>query len=167
MIAKQKSIQHVDILCALALFLVFSVCSLILVTIGANNYKGILGEINRGFNTSASLHYVTNKLHSYDMEGYIEISEIMDTKVIILNEDLSSSGYHTIIYCYDGALYELMKLKSQTFIVGNGERLIPVDDFTFSINSDSTIQLIAKDSSSQLMTTTVALKAVKLLREVI
>jgi len=156
----KKRYSYIQVVCALSLFLLFSVCSLFLVTIGANNYKGVLGETDKSFNTNSSLHYVTNKLHSYDKIGGISLAEKDGVQVIVLNEDFSDGGYHTLIYCYDGYIFELLKQKNQSFKLGNGTKILPVKNFGVSIIDTKTLGLTAFNKPTQTLETQVSLKCV-------
>ena len=159
----KKRSSYIQIVCALSLFLLFSVCSLFLVTIGANNYKGILGETDKSFNTNASLHYVTNKLHSYDKRNGVSIERINGVQIFALNEDLSESGYHTLIYYYDGYLYELLKQKQQPFVIGNGTKILPVENFSVKKLTNNLVQITATNKNSEKLSTKVSLKCAEML----
>ncbi|MFA5657954.1 MAG: DUF4860 domain-containing protein [Oscillospiraceae bacterium] len=151
--------SSVDVLCALSLFLVFSISSLILITIGAGNYKGILGETNRSFNVNSSLHYIINKLHSYDRSGLVSIIEIDGTQVLELSESGDISGYHTMIYHHDGYIYELLTSKTLSFKIGDGEQILPVSELVFDA-SGNIITIEITDSDSITKSAVVCLKSV-------
>ncbi len=151
-----------QILCALSLFLLFSICSLLLIAIGANNYKGVLGQADKSFNVNASLHYVTNKLHSYDKVNGVSVSKIGDVDVIVLNEDDAPSGYHTLIYFYDGYVCELFKHKNMAFKPASGQKVLPLESFSFSLNTDGSISITTSNSNNEVLSTTVTLKCLKI-----
>lgn len=159
---RKARISYAQFIYSFSLFLILSVGSFFLITIGANNYKGILGESNKSFNTNSSLHYVTNKLHSYDKPDGISLGEEDGIQLIILNDDLSESGYHTLIYCYDGNLYELMKQKRQQFVPGQGIKILPIDSFSAKALSESCLVISASDKSSKDIVTSVALKSARI-----
>jgi len=158
----KKRNSYIQIVCALSLFLLFSVCSLVVVTIGANNYKGILGETDKSFNTNASLHYVSNKLHSYDKPNSVSIENINGIQVLALNEDLTDSGYHTLIYFYNGYLYELLKQKHQTFVLGNGTKVFPIETFSIKKLTNSVVELTATNKKSEQLSTKISLKCAEI-----
>lgn len=150
--------SSIDILCALALFLLFSVSSLILVTIGAGTYKGILGETSKNFNVKSSVHYITNKLHSYDQANLISIFEIDGVEVLELLEDENQSSYHTMIYCYDGYIHELLANTSVEFSLGDGEKILPVDSLEFELEGNL-ITIYATDADMNTTKAIVGLKS--------
>ncbi len=153
--AKNSSI---DVLCALSLFLLFSISSLILISIGATNYKGILGETNKSFNLNSSLNYITNKLHNYDQTGLVAIIDFEGTEMLELSEDAKSSGYHTLIYFHEGYIYELLISRQLSFKLGDGEKILPVASLDFEMNGNI-ITVSASDDNLAEMTSIICLKS--------
>ncbi|MBP3855318.1 MAG: hypothetical protein IK990_06895 [Ruminiclostridium sp.] len=49
---------------SMVLFLLFAVCSLIMISVGAVTYSRISDSFNGSFNSSAAVRYVTNKIRS-------------------------------------------------------------------------------------------------------
>ena len=156
---KNQTHTFIQIFCTLSLFLLFAICSLFLLSIGASNYKGVLGDADKNFNSNASLRYVSNKLHSYDMEGCISIQNFNNTDCLVLSNNIIMEDYHTIIYYYDDYLYELLIQKNTGFKLGNGEKILKTKNFSFEKLSTNTILLKAENTNNKIITSFVVLKA--------
>lgn len=153
-----RSRTIIQIMCTLSLFLLFAICSLILITISASNYKGLLGDADDNFNANSSLRYVTNKLHAYDTENGIHIETINNIQCLSLKKGSDNELYKTLIYYYDGYLYELYASTDFVFSPGKGEKLMKLNDFKFNISENNTITLNARTLNDKEVTTIVHLR---------
>ena len=154
----KRSRTVIQILCTLSLFLLFAICSLILISISASNYKGLLGDADDNFNANSSLRYVTNKLHSYDVENGINIEIINGVECLSLTQSSDNNLYKTLIYYYDGYLYEIYASKDFAFKPGNGEKLLKINNFTFELSNNNTIILNAQNLKDETITSIVYLR---------
>ncbi len=157
----KRSRTVIQILCTLSLFLLFAICSLLLISISASNYKGLLGDNNDNFNANTSLRYVSTKLHSYDMTNGINIETISGVKCISLTQSSENEIYNTLIYYHNGYLYELYASKDFDFQPGNGEKLMKVNNFSFDILNNNAIALHADNARSEKISTVVYLRCAK------
>lgn len=104
---------------SMVLFLIFTVCCLVIITVAATTYKRISENYDNTFNSAAAVRYVTNKLRSCGS------AEIVGDGDILLEND----GSKTLIYERDSILYErLFSLESDPVPEG-GEAVFSVDGF--------------------------------------
>lgn len=161
-VQKIKKSNYIQIICALSLFLLFSICYLFLLNISINNYKEMRKETDTVFNSNASLHYITNKIHSYDNNNTINLTSINGIQVLELTENFDTADYHTLVYCYDGYIYELLKQKDQPFDFGNGVKILKADDFFIKFLSNNIVEVSVKNENSEQLYTFISLKCSKI-----
>lgn len=104
---------------SMVLFLIFTVCCLVIITVAAAAYKRISENYDNTFNSAAAVRYVTNKLRSCDS------AEITDRGDILLESD----GSKTLIYQRDGILYERLFALDREAVPEGGEAVFSAKDF--------------------------------------
>ncbi len=121
----------VDILFTLALFCVFAAASLMVVLIGAGVYKNTVEKMDRNFESSTPLNYVTTKVRQHDAADSVYLATLHGSSALVLEDVIGADTYQTWIYAYDGTLRELFVSKdnAQDLDMGAGQPLMPVDSF--------------------------------------
>ena len=72
---------------------------------------------------------------------YVSFKNINNVDILELNEDFSNSEYQTIIYYYNGYIYELLKQKVQDFDLGNGVKIVKADELKIKPIDNNLIQI--------------------------
>lgn len=130
----------------LLLFLLFAVCSLVIIGAGAGVYGRIQDGHDRTYGSSASIRYLTNKIRSGDS---VEI--INDGSGIVLVD----GGIQCIIYAESGGLYEKTVSSEAEATASGGDMIFSVDGFlvteerthyelTIMLGSDKTTAFVRK-----------------------
>lgn len=104
---------------SMVLFLIFTVCCLVIITVAATAYKRISENYDNTFNSAAAVRYVTNKLRSCDR------AEITENGGILLENDDSQ----TLIYERDGVLYERLFAAGKEAVPEGGEAVFRAEGF--------------------------------------
>lgn len=104
---------------SMILFLIFTVCCLVIITVAATAYKRISENYDNTFNSAAAVRYVTNKLRSCDSSEIIGDGEIL----------LEISGSKTLIYERDGVLYERLFAAESEPVPEGGEEVFRAEGF--------------------------------------
>ncbi len=104
---------------SLVLFLIFTVCCLVIITVAATAYKRISENYDNTFNSAAAVRYVTNKLRSCDRSEITENGDIL----------LESDGSKTLIYERDGVLYERLFASDREAVPEGGEAVFSAKNF--------------------------------------
>ncbi|MBD5140467.1 MAG: DUF4860 domain-containing protein [Ruminococcus sp.] len=104
---------------SMVLFLIFTVCCLVIITVAATAYKRISENYDNTFNSAAAVRYVTNKLRSCDSTEITENGDIL----------LESSDSKTLIYQRDGILYERLFSLGSEAVPEGGEAVFSAKDF--------------------------------------
>ncbi|MCM1024374.1 MAG: hypothetical protein NC395_10005 [Prevotella sp.] len=81
---------------SMTLFLIFSVCCLIIVSVAASAYGRISGNYDNTFNSAAAVRYITNRIRA------CESAEVLSESELLLRGD----GYGILIYHSGGAVLE-------------------------------------------------------------
>lgn len=104
---------------SMVLFLIFTVCCLVIITVAATAYKRISENYDNTFNSAAAVRYVTNKLRSC---GSAEVTSEGD--VLLENADSK-----TLIYERGGVLYERLFSADKEAVPEGGEPVFKTEGF--------------------------------------
>jgi hypothetical protein len=150
-----KSSHSINTVFVLLVFCLFAVCSLFLVLIGANVYRGIVGNMDSNNETRASLSYVSNKVHAADGKD-VELQTINGRQTLVISAQYNGKDYHTYIYEFNGSLMELFTKADNAFTPGSGDKITPVSEFTMT-KSGSELNLAASGKNHRRLTMNLSL----------
>lgn len=133
---KQEKNFIVDVLFVLALFGVFTISALMLVTVGADVYRHTVDDMGRNYETRTSVAYITEKIRQNDTslpgedsQQSITIGTLSDTPALMMMRDIDGELYCTYLYLHDGYLKELF-VKSGSY---PGENALAAGQEIFSL----------------------------------
>lgn len=136
----QEHHHIVDILFVLALFGVFAVSALVLVTIGAGVYQNTVQDMGSNFDSRTAMAYLTEKIRQNDGADSVSIGTLENTDALLLSQDIDGETYITYLYYHDGTLRELF-IKEGADLVGNplsaGQEVMPLTSLKLEKVSDS------------------------------
>ena len=112
----------------LLIFCLFAVCSLFLVLIGANVYRGIVGKMDSNNETRATFSYITNKVHCADSRD-VSVETLDGQQTLVIRSAYNDREYKTYIYYCNGYLMEYFTSAENGFSAGSGDRITPVCSF--------------------------------------
>ncbi len=104
---KQEKKHIVDVLFVLALFVVFTLSALVLVTLGASVYKQTVSYMDENYTARTAYSYLTEKVRQNDLYDSISIGRLEDTSALVLTREINDTVYATYLYLYEGQLREL------------------------------------------------------------
>ena len=142
------------------LLAVFLIMGMFLVTVGVGAYRSVNARASLADEARMSLGYVTNKLRTYDAEGEIRIEDRNGINTIVLTRP-SYEGYETLIYFYNGTLYEMFRDTEYEIEPEFGQALVEAKDVSFSQLTDNSIKVSAILSDGQSESTVVMLRSMK------
>lgn len=110
----------VDLLFILALFGVFAVSALVLITIGADVYHHTVQDMNHNYETRTAVAYITEKVRQndvYAVEGGSNacLTTLDDVPALMLTRSADEETYCTYLYFHEGYLKELYIEKGFSF----------------------------------------------------
>lgn len=146
----RKNTHSFDTVFILLIFCLFAVCSLFLVLIGANVYKGIVKDMNANNETRASLSYVSNKIRTADARD-VSVEKIDGEAVLVIRSAYNNSEYKTYIYPKDGYLFEYFTKSENRFALGDGDKITPITGFVME-KKDNRLNLIVSQGEKSPLT---------------
>lgn len=127
---EQKQQRHIiDIIFVLALFCLFALSAIFLITIGADIYGKTVDNMESNFHTRTALAYVTEKVRQSDVEGRVSIGEFNGHQALVITSRISDIDYNTYIYEYNGCLKELMCRQDVILGPEAGQDILEVSEF--------------------------------------
>lgn len=143
----------VDILFVLALFGVFTISALMLVTIGSEVYRHTVDDMGSNYETRTAVAYITEKVrqndniiaddNSYNTEN-ISISTLAGTPALTLTQSFNNEIYCTYLYLHDGYLKELF-MKSDGYLgddmLAAGQNVMELHSFSIEQVSDNLLSI--------------------------
>ena len=90
-----KTRHMVDILFVLALFAVFALSALLLVTFGSKIYQNTVTSMNDNYTLRNSYSYVTEKIRQSDTENALSIGSIKDESAIVITSEINQTFNET------------------------------------------------------------------------
>lgn len=127
---------------SMVLFLIFTVCCLVIITVAATAYKRISENYDNTFNSAAAVRYVTNKLRSC---GRAEITA--DGNVLLENADSK-----TLIYERNGILYERLFSADREAVPEGGEAVFKAEGFKIEDCGGGLAKISATGAEGEIFT---------------
>lgn len=126
---------------SMALFLIFTVCSLVIITAAASAYRRITDNYDDTFSSAAAVRYTANKLRASGG------AELLTDGVVLEN-----SGYKTVIYARDGVLYESLFAEGTEPRAEGGEAVFRAEGFTVTDCGNGIAVISAKSANGGVFT---------------
>ena len=134
----------VDILFVLALFVVFAISALSLVTIGTDIYGKIVYDMDRDYEERTCSSYITEKIRRADSSLGIHVMDFSGTNALMLSSEYEGRAYDTYLYYYDEYLKEIT-LRHDSYagedLLNAGENIMPISDVNFELEKDDLIKV--------------------------
>ena len=128
---KKASGQRIDTVFVLIIFCVFAVSVLMVLMLGASIYQNMT-EISRDEQDERTvLAYIRTKIRTNDEGGMLYIGEFNGLPALCYDEEFGDIHFRTVIYHYDGWVYELFTEVGIDFYPEDGTRIMPLDDLKF------------------------------------
>jgi len=123
--------QTIDTIFVLLIFCIFAVSVLMVLMLSASTYKNITDISRDGHDERAALSYIRTKAKNNDISGGILIDTFCGLPALCFDEELDFTPYRTMIYYFDGWVYELFSEKGLDFLPEDGSRIIRIDGLSF------------------------------------
>ena len=137
--------RRIDTIFVLIIFSVFALSVLMVLTFGASIYKNISNIARDGQNERTVLSYVRSKIKNYDGMDRIVAGDFHGLSALYVYEELGHTLYNTIVYQYDGWLYEIFTEADFEFMPEDGIKITKVNDLSFKPLKDGLIQVTTGD----------------------
>lgn len=142
---ERKSSRLPDLVVFLT-FGIFALCILLVLLGGARLYKNLTVRDRQSYDGRTLCQYLSTRLHQADRENAVSVEAFDGTATLCIRETINNREYLTRIYCYDGYLRELFTTATGAFSPEDGEKLLPADSLTVTME-DNTLFLQAGEDS--------------------
>ena len=123
--------RSIDTVFVLIVFSIFAFSVLMVLMLGANIYRNI-NDISRfEQNEHTALSYVWTKTKNFDEAESIGIGDYHGVTALFIDEIIGGAEYRTVIYHYNGWIYELFSEASLDFTIDDGIQIMMIDDLLF------------------------------------
>lgn len=137
------------------LFVIFSLCSLFLLTTGVMSYQKFNQQNDSDVTTA--LAYINTKVNTNNHVEAIDVTTIDQTPCLTIDTIIDTVSYKTYIYVYEEQLLELWIPESETPHLVDGTPIMNMKSLNLSIN-DRNLILEATDSNNYHKQLTLYLK---------
>ncbi len=148
-----------DVFFTLGLFCVFTVCALLLVTIGLRAYRSTVTQMQNTYSTRTALAYVTEKVRRHDTAGAACLTELEGAPALRLTDTVGEEIYYTYIYADESCLYELTQRAGAMPERALGEPILDVQGFAMRDAGGGFWCFSADDSAGETMQCLVHLRS--------
>ena len=130
--------NKIDTVFVLIIFSVFALSVLMVLMLGARVYKKATDITSEAQSDRTLLSYMWTKVKNGDKSGSVSAGEFYGIPALCFDEVISGTQYRTVIYQYDGWVYELFSEYSlftetdpeQQFKPVDGVRVMRIDDLS-------------------------------------
>ena len=145
----------VDILFVLALFGVFAVSALALVTIGADVYQHTVEDMSVNYESRTAVSYILEKVRQNDTADSISLTTLEDAPALCMLSRIEEETYCTYLYFYDGHLKELFMREGTSLggqVLPAGTDILELTDLAFSYADNDLIRVCLQTPSRETHT---------------
>ena len=150
----KKDKHMIDSVFVICLMLLFVLCALSVIAIGASIYqKNVSSMANNNSHRIASA-YITEKIRQSDINGSVRTRELFGEKVLVMSREVNGEIYNTYIYDFDGKLMELMARDNLNMIYPqSGQKIMEVKSFDIEEVSDNMfrIEVVLEDGTEDFL----------------
>ena len=137
----QRGAGLMEILCVMALLLLFGITTYTLVTVGAGSYRRLLEKRDANSDLRIAVGYLSMRVRQYDVSGGVSVGESEQGSYLVLYEDIEGEQYETRIYLHDGQLRELWMASQDEFDPDSGEEIVPLDSCGIQIAENGLLRV--------------------------
>ena len=139
--------QRIDTVFVLAIFCVFAISVLMVLMLGANIYQNVNGMTQEGYVEHLALSYIWTKVKNGDDSGKISVGDFNGHPALCFDEEYGQTQYSTLIYYYNGWIYELFSEKDLGLSPEDGTQILRVDKLSFETLNYGIIKVSSGASS--------------------
>ena len=144
---KASGERKIDTVFVLIIFCIFALSVLMVLMLGATIYKNMTEITRDGQDERLLMSYIWTKVKNTDEAGNVYIGEHSGLAALCLDEEHGGTLYRTVVYHYDGWVYELFCEVGLEFSPESGTKMIKIDDMEFSEREHGLIQITAGSKS--------------------
>ncbi len=150
----KKDKHMIDSVFVICLMLLFVLCALSVIAIGATIYqKNVSSMANNNSHRIASA-YITEKIRQSDINGSVRTRDLFGERVLVMSKEINGELYNTYIYDFDGKLMELMARNDLNVVYPqSGQKIMEVKSFDIEEISEKMfkIEVVLEDGTEDFL----------------
>jgi len=131
--------HRIDTIFVLIIFCVFAVSVLMVLMLSASTYENVTELSREGHADRSVLSYIWTKVKNSDNAGQIHVGEFHGLSALYIEEDIGQTQYKTVVYHYNGWVYELFCEADLEFRPEDGAQIIRIENLTFEDTDNGSI----------------------------
>ena len=116
---------------ALMIFCLFAMSVLTVLMLGVSAYRNMTEISLEDYDEQVCLSYIWTKIKNGDEAGTVYVGDFGDRPALFIDALYGDATYHTIIYHYEGRVYELTFESGLEFFPGDGVPVIENESLSF------------------------------------
>ena len=133
---------------ALMVFCVFTMSVLAVLMLGVGAYRNVINMAGEGYEERLSLSYIWTKVKNGDAAEMIYVTDFHGLSALRIDDVYDGVKLHTLIYHYEGWIYELPFESGLEFTPGAGMRVIGSESLSFEELEGGLIKVSAGSQSA-------------------
>ena len=139
---QNKSRHMIDSVFVISLMLMFVICALSVIAIGAGVYRKNVSSMQENNSRRIASAYITEKVRQADAGGAVFGKDIFGENALVLQEEKNGVLYDTYIYEFDGNLMELFARDDlDAFYPQSGQTILEIDSLDVKDVSDDLFEV--------------------------
>ncbi|MCL2575147.1 MAG: DUF4860 domain-containing protein [Defluviitaleaceae bacterium] len=151
MLKKYKTNNKIDTVFVLMVFCIFAVSVFLVLILSASTYSNINDIASEGQNERIVLSYIRTKIRQNDRADAITITDFHGQAALSMHEDINGRNFYTLIYYYNGGVYELFYESGLEFLPQDGIRIIGIDYLSFEIIEEGLLRVNTNYGSTLIL----------------
>ncbi|HHT24373.1 MAG TPA: DUF4860 domain-containing protein [Clostridiaceae bacterium] len=139
-----------EILFVIALFFLYTICTLLLSVMAADAYSRGAERSERNYNMRTSVLYLTEKVRqTTSTTGEISVRQTGEGDALVLGMLAEGEQYETWIYVEDGYLREVLLLQGADVSPGIGQKIMPLSSLVLELGPEGLLQICVTDQTGE------------------
>jgi len=135
--------RRIDTVFVIIIFCVFAVSVLMVLMLGASVYRNMIETSREGQDERVVLSYIWTKVKNTDDNENVYIGDFHGIPALSIDEKLGGTLYRTVIYHFNGWVYELFSEADLNFYPEDGIRITRLASLSFQELDNGLIQVSA------------------------
>ena len=149
MLQLENSSRKIDTVCIVSLFVMFAITAILLILIGARQYRFTADSMNRNYEIRTASSYLTEKVHQSDTITGVSVVDFSVGSALALTDRQNNQTYITYIYYYDGVLKELFVKEDAAFTPSAGQTIVQLHGFIPEVVHTGLIRITFTDTQNK------------------
>lgn len=150
----KKDRHMIDSVFVILLMLLFVLCALSVIAIGATVYQKNVSSMANNNSHRIAGAYITEKIRQSDINGSIYIKELFGENSLVMTKEINGELFDTYIYDFDGKLMELMARDDLSVIYPqSGQKIMDIKSFDIEEVTEKIfrVELVFEDGTEDFL----------------